>query len=46
MFISDLDLPKSFWKDIKRIQQQHNNQMVEVTVGGGGRMDRDHVHDP
>ena len=25
---------------------QHNNQMVELGACGGGRMDRDHVHDP
>jgi hypothetical protein len=28
------------------LQQQHNNQMVELGACGGGRMDRDHVHDP
>ena len=27
-------------------KQQHNNQTGEVNGWGGGRMDRDHVHDP
>ena len=35
----DLDLPLPFWKDIKQLKKQYNNQMVEVNRWGGGRTD-------
>jgi hypothetical protein len=44
--IAPLLHPSTFSRDKKRIKKQHNNQMVELGACGGGRMDRDHVHDP
>ena len=43
-FVSDLDLPMSFWNNRNIYTIQHNNQMVQDHVWDGGRTYRDRFY--